>query len=311
MSPSRVEILAVQCGIEPELFERYVSPSVIDKVFSTNASFLECLSHTVKTSVGRNVQFSPLTVSTMTITGKFKHDSDTEMPIKRIREALSTRPPGEGLYLGGVKPPPKHRSTTAKDPPDVRKFKHQISFMLDKKSAKLFYNGTVHATGFSSLVDFVHMIILIAQFVEEMVDIQMNFDDFNINMINSGTVVQNNNFPLSPPPKAVYLHAKRAGLEAFFDPERHPAVKLLLLDGSKKVSTAFIFGTGNIVIFGSRDSSYISKMFDVIVKLLSDISHLGTSTALRKTTVKKDFCVSHGYLTTSYKLCIQASKEDS
>jgi hypothetical protein len=151
------------------------------------------------------------------------------------------------------------------------------------------------------------MIILIAQFVEEMVDIQMNFDDFNINMINSGTVVQNNNFPLSFPPKAVYMHAQRAGLEAFFDPERHPAVKLLLFEGSKKVTTAFIFGTGNIVIFGSRDTTYISKMFDVVVNLLSDISHLGTLSALRKTTVKKDFDISHGYLTTSYKLCIQAN----
>ena len=311
MPASRVEILAVQCGIEPELFERYVSPAVIDKVFDTNVSFLECLSHAAKTSVGRNVQFSPLTVSTMTITGKFKRDSDTDMPIVQIREALAECTPGEGLYLGGVKPPPKRRATVAKDPPDVRKFKHQVSFMLDKKSAKLFYNKTVHATGFSSLVDFVHMIILIAQFVEEMVDIPMNFDDFNINMINSGTVVQNNNFPLSFPPKAVYLHAQRAGLEAFFDPERHPAVKLLLFDGSKKVSTAFIFGTGNIVIFGSRDTVYISKMFDVIVNLLSDISHLGTSTALRKTTVKKDFETYNGYLASSYKLCIQAAKEDS
>ena len=245
----------------------------------------------------------------MTITGKFKHELDIEMPIERIREALSTCPPGEGLYLGGVKPPPKRRAAVTKDPPDVRKFKHQISFMLDKKSAKLFYNGTVHATGFSSLVDFLHMIILVAQFVEEMVDIPMNFDDFNINMINSGTVVQSNNFPLSFPPKAVYLHAQRAGIEAFFDPERHPAVKLLLFDGSKKVSTAFLFGTGNIVIFGSRDTAYISKMFDVIVNLMNDISHLGTLSALRKTTVKKEFDISHGYLTSSYKLCIQACKD--
>lgn len=309
MSSSRVETLALHCGIEPDLLERYISPVVIDKVFDTNSSFLECLSHTAKTSVGKNVQFAPLTVSTMTITGKFKHELDIEMPIDRIREALSTCPPGEGLYLGGVKPPPKRRTTIVKDPPDVRKFKHQISFMLDKKSAKLFYNGTVHATGFSSLVDFLHMIILVAQFVEEMVDIPMNFDDFNINMINSGTVVQTNNFPLSFPPKAVYLHAQRAGIEAFFDPERHPAVKLLLFDGSKKVSTAFIFGTGNIVIFGSRDTVYISKMFDVVANLLGDISHLGTLTALRKTTVKKEFSVSHGYLTASYKLCVQSCKE--
>ena len=307
---SRLSALASHCCIKPDMFERYVSPAVLEKVFDTNTKFLECLSHTAKTSFGKPVQFAPLAISTMTITGKFKHEMDIEMPIERIREALSTRPPGEGLYLGGVKPLLKRRAVTIKYPPDVRKFKHQVSFMLDKKSAKLFYNQTVHATGFSSLVDFLQMMILIAQFVEEHVDIHMIFDDFTINMINSGTIVQSNNFPLSFPPKAVYLHAQRAGLEAFFDPERHPAVKLLLFDGSKKVSTAFIFGTGNIVIFGSRDTAYISKMFTVVVNLLSDISHLGTPTALRKTTVKKEFCVSHGYLTSSYKLCIQTCKED-
>lgn len=304
---SHLATLALHCGIEPELLDRYVSSTVLEKVVDTNNKFLDCLSHTAKTSVGKNVQFAPLTVSTMTITGKFKHELDIEMPIGRIREALSTCPPGEGVYLG-VKPPPKRRAVISNDPPDVRKFKHQVSFMLDKKSAKLFYNQTVHATGFSSLVDFLQMMILIAQFVEESVDIRVIFDDFTIDMINSGTVVQSNNFPLSFPPKAVYLHARRAGLETFFDPERHPAVKLLLFDGSKKVSTAFIFGTGSIVIFGSRDTSYIYKMFAVVVNLLDDISHLGTPTALRKTTVKKEFCVSHGYLTSSYKLCIKSNE---
>lgn len=306
---SSVSVLAFHCGIEPDVFERYVSSDAIEKMFDTSDKFLECLSHSMKSSVDRTVQFAPLTISTMTITGKFRHDLDIEMPIGQIREALATCPSDEGLYLS-VKPPPKRRAVTTKDPPDVRKFKHQVSFMLDKKSAKLFYNQTIHATGFSSIIDFLHMMILIAQFVEEHVDIHMTFEDFNINMINSGTVVQSNNFPLSFPLKALYLHAQRAEIEAFFDPERHPAVKLLLFDGSKKVSTAFIFGTGNIVIFGSRDTAYISKMFDVVVNLLSDISHLGTLTALRKTTVKKEFCVSHGYLTSSYKLCIQTCKED-
>lgn len=303
---SRMDTISLQCGIDREVLGHYISTTVIDKVFDTNKKFLECLSHTARTSFGKNIQFAPLTLSTMTITGKFNHASDSEMPIGLIRDALAEYPPEEGLYLGGMKPPRKRRSVANKEPNDVRKFRHQVSFMLDKKSAKLFYNGTVHATGFSSLVDFLHMIVLISQFVEEVVDINMNFDDFNINMINSGTVVQSDNFPLSFPPKAVYLHAKSMCIEAFFDPERHPAVKLLLFEGSKKVSTAFIFGTGNIVIFGSRDTAYISKMFDVIVNLLSDISHLGTPSALRRTTVKKEFDVSHGYLTPSYKLCIQA-----
>ncbi len=304
MSSSRVETLALQCGVEPELFDRYISPAVIDKVFEANTSFLKCLSHAARNSSWEDVQFAPLTISTMTITGKFRHEF--EMPIERIREALTERPPGEGLYLGGVKPPPKRRSSKVQEPPDVRKFKHQISFMHEKRSAKLFYNGTVHATGFSSLVDFMIMILLIAQFVEEAVDIQMNFDDFNINMINSGTVVQSNNFPMSFQPRAIYAQAQSIGLDSFFDPERHPAVKLLLFEGSKKVSTAFIFGTGNIVIFGSRDTSYISKMFDIVVNLMREVSHLGAVTGLRKTTVKKDFSVSHGYLTSSYKLCIGA-----
>jgi len=290
-------ILAFHCNSEPEIIERHIDPDVIEKVFDTNAKFLECLSSVTRSSIGKNVNFAPLTISTMTITGKFEHDQ-IELPIVRIREALEAHSSENGLYIGQVK------VSKTKKVLDVRKFNHQVSFMFEKKSAKLFYNGTIHATGFATIIEFVHISLLIAEFIEKTVDIRVKLADFATNLINAGTIVQRGFFPLSFSPHCVYVNAQRSGLNAFFDPDRHPAVKLLLFEDSKKISTAFVFGTGSIVIFGAKNVEHISRMFDVIANFLSDIQHFGTTTALRKTTVKKDFSISHGYLSNSYTLCV-------
>lgn len=94
------------------------------------------------------------------------------------------------------------------------------------------------------------------------------------------------------------------GFDVYFDPERHPAVKIVIYDEArKKMSTALVFGTGNITIFGSRRMSHVISMFETIASLFDGIGSLGTITALRTTTVRKTFDVSHGYITSSYLLC--------
>ena len=295
---TNMDTLAFHFKTEPEIIERHIDPSVIEKVFDTNAKFLECLSSVTRSSIGKNVNFSPLTISTMTITGKFEHDQ-IELPIVRIRDALEEHTLEDGLYIGG-----QVKVSKTKKVLDVRKFNHQVSFMFEKKSVKLFYNGTIHATGFATIIEFVHISLLIAEFIEKTVGIRVKLADFTTNLINAGTIVQRGSFPLSFSPHCVYVNARQSGMNAFFDPERHPAVKLLLFEDSKKISTAFVFGTGSIVIFGAKNVEHISRMFDVIANFLSDIQHFGTTTSLRKTTVKKDFSISHGYLSNSYTLCV-------
>ena len=296
------KLMNILYGIDASMLHHYMSDRVMKHVSDRNADFLSCMSRATEVSNARGVQFSPLTVSTMTITGKFDTNG-VEIPISHIRDTLFEQHSEDGLKLGMPKET-THRKTAFKETTDVRKFKHQVSFKLGTKSCKLFYNGTVHATGFASLVDFLHMVILISKFVEKNVGIHMTLEEMDIKMINVGTTVQRANFPLTIPPHVLYAYANSMGYDSYFDPERHPAVKLVLHESGQKVSTAFIFGTGSIIMCGCRSTSHITAMFDIVTKLLARVNHSGSSAPLRTTTVRKPFDISHGYVTSSYKLCV-------
>jgi len=279
----------------------HITKRVFENVAEMNKEFLSCMTKVASATIGKHVHFSPLTISTITITGKFTSSSDIYM--KTIRDELLQRSPEDGLchVISKVK---KHRNNTFNDLQDSRKFDHQIPFRLGTNSVKLFSNKTMHATGFSSLIDFLYMSELIAQFVEEVTGVSLILDDVGINMTNSGFVIQSGKFPLSFAPKIIFNRAVASNYEAFFDPERHPAVKLVLHKDTNKIATALIFATGNVQIFGTRDISGISEIFGRIIHLLNDVVDLGNVSALRSTTVTKDIDFSHGYLTQSYKLCV-------
>lgn len=285
---------------EEELVSKYISNAVLDKLSVSNNDFLRNMTRAGCISSHSLVDFLPLVVSTMTITGKLDSNG-VAIPISLIRDALSI---SDGDLVLGVPRETKHSKHNFKDKADAHRFMHQVSFKMGTKSCKLFYNGTVHSTGFSSLIEFVNMIIHISHFVEKVSGISLRLAGFDINMLNVATTVQRGIFPLRFPAASVYSRALSTGLDVYFDPERHPAVKIVIYDGAKKkMSTALIFGTGNITIFGSRHMSHVISMFETIASLFDGIASLGTTTALRTTTVKKTFDVSHGYITSSYLLC--------
>lgn len=290
-------LIQIMFGIEAT----HISKRVFENVAKINKDFLSCMTHIASATIGKHIHFSPLTISTITITGKFTSSDDICM--KTIRNELLQRSPDDGLchVISKVK---KHRNNTFNNLQDARKFDHQIPFRLGTNSVKLFSNKTMHATGFSSLIDFLYMSELIAQFVEEVSGVSLILDDVGINMTNSGFVIQSGKFPLSFAPKIVFDRAIDSKYEAFFDPERHPAVKLVLRKDTNKIATALIFATGNVQIFGTRDISGISEIFKRIIHLLNDVVDLGNISVLRTTTVTKDIDFSHGYLTQSYKLCV-------
>ena len=307
MTERLLNVMRYSCGIDEETVPLFIRNEVLEKASKLNESFLKCMTQVTSTTKKlSNVAFAPLGVTTLTITGKFTNNGVVdELPVTFIRESLSERTDENGLHLG-VQKIKKHRASTYKPPADVRKFRHQVAFKLGKKSAKLFYNGTVHATGFSSIVDFLHMSLIIAEFVRDITngELIMTLSDFNINMINAGTLVTNRgNMPLSYSPKFIAQQVEKAGHHADFDVERHPAVKIMLFDKKKKLSTGFIFATGNIVIFGSREPEHVAKMFDIIAKTLDDAHEVATATPPRTTTVRKSFDLTRGYTTNSYKLC--------
>lgn len=300
MNSSLEDILKTCYNLEKELVSKYVSEAARDKLSMTNGDFLRSMTRAGSISSHSLVDFSPLVVSTMTITGKLDSNG-VVIPIALIRDALSV---SDGNLVLGVPRESKNNKNNFKDKADAHRFMHQVSFKMGTKSCKLFYNGTVHSTGFSSLIEFVNMIIHISHFVEQVSGVRLRLNGFDINMLNVATTVQRGNFPLVFPASVVYSRASSMGFDVYFDPERHPAVKIIIYDeAKKKMSTVLIFGTGNITIFGSRHMSHVISMFETIASLFDGIGSLGTTTALRTTTIRKTFDVSHGYITSSYLLC--------
>jgi hypothetical protein len=281
----------------------FTTEFVLDKAARTNAEFLRCMTDVTATTERLDVTFAPLVVTTLTITGKFENDAVEELPLEFIREKLKAH---DGDLHLGVQNVKKYRKDTVKPPPDVRKFRHQVSFKFGKKSAKLFYNGTIHATGFSNVIEFLYVSFRIAEFVRSITNdgLALRLADFSINMINATTLVTDSCLPLSFSPTFLFKRMKANGYHADFDAERHPAVKIMLFDDGRKVSTGFVFATGNIVIFGSRFPRHVAKMFDMLARELNDVRHMGMTTPPRTTTVRKNFDLAHGYSMNSYMLCI-------
>ncbi|AGE54688.1 transcription factor TFIID (or TATA-binding protein TBP) [Paramecium bursaria Chlorella virus KS1B] len=307
-----VNTLVDFCNVSRDFVETYISKGVIDKVTHTNEEFLKCMTSaatTCKTST--HVKFIPPTVTTITITGKFVYDETVtkELPIEYIRERLDEEN-DLGLYIG-VQKVKKHRADvySKKVQHDKRKFRHQVPIKHGGKSAKLFYNGSVHITGITNLVDFVHMTSLIASFIHEITnkELLMVLEDFKINMINTSSLVTDlNNFPMAFPPKTITELIRETGQHVDFDPERYPGVKIIISDEQgKKVATGCVFQTGSITIIGAREPKYIAKAFDVIGKNLDKLWTLGMSASKPRTTTSRiPLEIAHGYLTNSWRLCI-------
>ncbi|AGE54376.1 transcription factor TFIID (or TATA-binding protein TBP) [Paramecium bursaria Chlorella virus NY2B] len=300
------------CNISEEFVKMYISSDVIDKIFHTNEDFLRCMTNITSTcKTLKHIKFTPSTITTITITGKFVYDETLtkELPIEYIRERLNEEN-DLGLYIG-VQKIKKHRSDVfnKKIQHDKRKFRHQVPIKHDGKSAKLFYNGSVHITGITNLVDFIHITSLIASFIHEITnkELLMILNDFKINMINTSSLVTNlQNFPLSFPPKTITELIRETGQHVDFDPERYPGVKLTITDEhGKKASTGCVFQTGSISLIGSRSPKYIAQTFDVIAKNLDRLWTLGQSAKKPRTTTSRiPLNLAHGYLINSYRLCI-------
>jgi hypothetical protein len=206
------------------------------------------------------------------------------------------------LYLA-VSKVVKHRASTFVPKASAKKFDHQVSFKLGTSSVKLFFNGSVHGTGFAAISDFLHMTNLIAQYIWDVLEIRVKLVDFDVHMINVSTSTVDSEFaPIRFPMKRLADCFRLDGCRVDFDPERHPAVKVVLFDGDKKVSTCFVFPTGSVSIFGSREPRFVADIFEIVFRTMDRVGDIAVACEPRRTTVKKSLDVSHGYPSSMIKL---------
>ena len=243
---------------------------------------------------------TPIHLSTMTLSGKF-NNGDTPIPVEAIRSCMADVVTEEGLQLATPKVV-KRRDTAVRNT-NMKKFDHQISFALGTSSMKVFYNGAVHGTGFSSAEDFVNMAKVVARQIADIADIELELVDVRINLINMSTsTVDAFSRPVKFNMKRLAAAFDERGVHAYFNPEQHPAVKVLLFDSKKKLCTAFIFPTGSISIFGSKEPKHIAQIYKTLFEVMDDNFELAQVCDLRKTTLKTRLDISHGYPTTSVRL---------
>lgn len=244
------------------------------------------------------VKAAPILMNTMTFSGRFDVQN---IPIEKIRSKMkASNIENVSLAVSKIM---KHRHISTRN---TNKFSHQVSFNIGTSCIKLFFNGSIHGTGFCSSKNFVASSEIIAKLIQSICDYeeQPKLIEFRTNLINFSTAIFDSSWnPLKFNLKKLSEAFMRNNIRAYFDPEKHSACKVVLFDDNdKKLITGFIFSTGSISIFGSKEPKYIAQMYETILKIMDDNVHISMHCDLRNTTLKNHFSVSHGYPQSSVNL---------
>lgn len=250
--------------------------------------------------------FAPLTITTITMTAVFDLGDIKVIPIDVLKNATEL---AREMNMTVDEPKTKRRRKDAyvRDVvPEKRRFRNQASLRHGGKSAKIFYNGSLHVTGCASPKDFVDVAVAVATFVHAATGIELTPKSVGIQMINAGTTIldKSSGLPMCFRPRTLSSEATAAGFVADFDSERHPGVKLPLYDNGTKVATACVFQTGSVSIIGARNPRYLAAAFENLVNVIEACVHIGEpAKAMRTTTSKKRLDFAHGYPSAAYDAC--------
>jgi TATA-box binding protein (TBP) (component of TFIID and TFIIIB) len=179
--------------------------------------------------------------------------------------------------------------------------------VYERKTAKLFYNGSVHVTGCPSIAEFLEFSVKISEYLNEIIGYRPALESFKIVMINaSSMVIDSKGFPLSYNPKMLAERVPRTKTcTVEYDPERHPGVRFVTYDDDGvKRGTSYVFQTGNISVLGTNSPENMANSLIDVFATLDDLWHMATPTSrLRSTTIRTKFDISCGYITNTYNLC--------
>lgn len=267
-----------------------------------------------KTGGASAVSFLPLTLTTITFTGVYVISE--ELPIEAIRAAMHADPSlarEVGLDpCDGATTKRKRRDAFVREVShEKRRFRNQLTVAFGGKSAKLFYNGSLHVTGCTSAIDMADIASRVASMVFAYIGIHITLESMNVRMINAGTVSVNPATlrPVGFPPRRLSkamdlaVGAGRDDVFVDFDPERHPGVKLTIGEGSRRVATVYTFQTGSVSIIGARDPSSMALAFETVAAALGTCDFGTESDRMRTTTAKKTLELIEGYPAVTYWAC--------
>lgn len=246
----------------------------------------------------RRIATLPATVSTITFAGKLDRG---ELPVEDMRMAAALAeefgPPLEFVLDCEAK---RRRTTAQAAGAATKRFRYQLSLKRNGKSVKVFHNGSVHATGCTSPLEFLDLASALVAFVEDTGDVRVRLVDFDMHLINVLFLVTcpRTGRPLSIAPKGLLEHMGAA--RADFDTERHPSVKITVRDDDgTKVATACVFQTGSVSIMGAKRPRHVARAYAAVCEALDAAADAvcapDPATTVRTTTAKNSLTLHAGY----------------
>ena len=246
----------------------------------------------------------PLSLSTITFTGRLSVDS---LPVEDMRLAAELLAaldddPGFEVDCDVLKRDAK-RARTGDGRPAGKRFRYQLPLKRLGKSVKLFHNGSVHSTGCTSPLEFLDMAQRLTDFIEATGGpAGAHLLDFDIQLINTLFLVTcpRTGRPLTVSPGALLRHLNRGqSARADFDTERHPSVKIPVLEAGAKVATVCVFQTGSVSIMGAKHPSHLATAFETVCAALEEcapeVCAPDQRSGVRTTTAKQGLVLEEGY----------------
>ena len=168
---------------------------------------------------------------------------------------------------------------------------------VSKKSIKIFSNGKLQLTGITSYIEGNNICEMICIWLSKILNCE-------IKIIKSYTGLINCNFSIN---KMINLNNlsdilnRKHNIIARYNPETYPAVNMSeYTPENKKKNNIFIFGTGNIVITGTKSLSDIISSYNFITDICKDFENMKSNTPKKKLVQEKY----EGYNLRDYVACL-------
>lgn len=265
----------------------------------------------------KHIRPLPMSLSTITFTGTL---SSSSLPVDAMRLAAELAqemddPLEFSVDCDMTKPAKRQKNastTTAAAarpaPQGGKRFRYQLPLKRNGKSLKLFHNGSVHATGCTSPLEFLDMMDALCVFMKDAGDVDAWLTDFDIQLINTLFVVTDPATcrPMTIAPASFLRHLGTA-TRADFDTERHPSVKIPLRIDDVKVATVCVFQTGSVSIMGAKRPSHLAAAFDMVCTALdacaAEVCVPDPKCTIRTTTAKHALTLVQGYPFNLFSCC--------
>ena len=227
-----------------------------------------------------------------------------EIDLKTFIETFEIKQVGTKYAKIKMKPFPVHKNFEISKRGKIKKsFFNQITLNfvdINKKSIKIFSNGKLQLTGLTSLFECKNVSMFILELLKFILPniSHINIDKGYIAMLNSNFSVMYNidlyNFNK--------ILQKQKNCFSVYNPESYPAINFKINISDDRCLSIFIFGTGNIVITGSKTINEMTIAYKYVTDLLKQNDVAKCTEYVQKK--RRDEPYVDGYNIRQYMSCI-------